>query len=306
MALFSRRPKTPTTVPDEAFPFWEQLVADEFRALATAGFRAAGVEVTVFGDHVVAPNGTQYGLSNLAATCHQADGGRRAWKSLVFDHARELVSAMNGPSAFDRLSQDQVLASTYCRLLATEDLLPLTSYARSFAPGLAVVLNLDLPRTVSYFTDDHVRTFGEAALTERGMMNLRKVKPDEHNTLERDGGVIEVLLGESVFTASLALLLDEVVQQYGFDIDPANGALFGVPNRNQLDFHVLRDASAAASLRLLAGFTAAGHRDAPGSVSPAVFWWRPSEVQAISRLDGDGITIEVGPDLADVLNRLTG
>jgi hypothetical protein len=64
------------------------------------------------------------------------------------------------------------------------------------------------------------------------------------------------------------------------------------------------DVHAIQSLNILAGFTAAGYRDAVGVLSPNVYWWRPSGLRRISTLTPDGPRIEVGTELQAVLETL--
>jgi hypothetical protein len=109
-----------------------------------------------------------------------------------------------------------------------------------------------------------------------------------------------------MFTASLLLVLEQVLDRHGLKADPDLGAFVGVPNRHQLDFHVVTDARAIPSLNTLAAFTAAGYRDAAGIVSPNVYWWRPSGMRQISTLTPDGPRIQVDPELLSVLETLTG
>ena len=166
------------------------------------------------------------------------------------------------------------------------------------------MFNLDFPNRVAYFTDEHVATFGYDALREAGLRNLSAVQVGEHRTLEHNGGSIEVLAGESVFTASLLLALEQVLDRYGLKADPELGVFVGVPNRHQLDFHVAADKRVIASLTTLAAFTSAGYRDAPGVLSPNVYWWRPSGLRRISTLSPDGPRIEVDDELQPVFETL--
>ena len=309
MALFSRRPptpSTPSTPPDETFTYWDQETADEFRALVRTVFAEIGSEVQVFADHVVNADGTRFGLGNLAAVCHNDDRGRRAWREIVTDHVRRISAAMTATSEFETMSDADILAGTFCRVMPTAEVLAKMSYAIEVAPGVSRVFNLDLPQTVRYFQDEQVDHFGEDTLLAAGMANLRTVQIDDHERLEHNGGTVDVLMAESLFTASLILVLDEIVPRYGHTIDPELGVFVGMPFRHQLCFHVPRDETAAPSLHLLAGFAATGNRDSAGPVSPSVFWWRPQSLERISIPDDDGIRIEVGPELGDLLNRVSG
>ena len=302
--MFRRPPGAPSTVPDAAFPYWSSDQAQRFRALVRAALAEAGVEATVYADYAEDAGSRKFGLGNLAAVCHNDHRGERAWRKIVQNHVRAILSGMDGQSPFDTMPASAILAATYLRLMPAEDVLPNMSYARPVAPGLAEVFNLDLPATVTYFTDDHVSSLGYTALREAGLTNLSAVPVDKHETLEHNGGTVEVLLGESVFTASLLLVLEQVLDRYGLTADPDLGAFVGVPNRHQLDFHIPADARAIPSLNVLAAFTAAGYRDAAGVLSPNVYWWRPSGLRRISNLTPDGPRIEVDAELQAVLETI--
>jgi hypothetical protein len=302
--LFRRPPGVPSSAPDAAFPYWSSDQAQRFRALARAALAGAGVEATVYADYAQDARGRQFGLGNLAAACHNDSRGERAWRKVVEGHVRAIVSSMD-ESPFTTMPPRDILAATYLRLMPAEDVLPGMSYARPVAPDLAEVLNLDLPATVAYFSDEHVASLGYDMLHEAGLSNLSTVPIDEHQTLEQNGAKVEVLLGQSMFTASLLLVLEHVLDRYGLKADPHLGAFVGVPNRHQLDFHVVADARAIPSLNMLAAFTAAGYRDSAGVVSPNVYWWRPSGLRRISTLTPDGPRIEADTELQSVLEALT-
>jgi hypothetical protein len=263
-----------------------------------------GVEVTVYADYAEDARNRQFGLGNLAAVCHNEGRDERAWRKIIEKHVQAIMSGME-QSPFQTMLPSDIFAATYLRLMPAEDVRPNMSYARPVGPDLAEVFNLDLPETVAYFTDAHVASLGYDALREAGLSNLRAVPVDDHRTLERGGGTIEVLLGESMFTASLLLVLEHVLDRYGLKADPGLGVFVGVPNRHQLDFHVAADARAIPSLNTLAAFTAAGYRDSAGVVSPSVYWWRPSGLRRISTLTPDGPRIEVDTELQSVLETLT-
>jgi hypothetical protein len=302
--IFRRPPDTPSSAPDTAFPYWSSDQAQRFRALVRAAFAEAGVEATVYADYAEDAGGRKFGLGNLAAACHSDSGGERAWRKIVERHVRTILADMDGQSPFETIPTSGIFAATYLRLMPAGDVLPNMNYARLVAPDLAEVFNLDLPATVAYFTDERVSSLGYEALREAGLSNLSAVRVDKHETLKRNGGTVEVLLGESVFTASLLLVFEQVLARYGLRADPDLGAFVGVPNRHQLDFHVVADAHAIQSLNILAAFTAAGYRDAAGVLSPNVYWWRPSGMRRISTLTPDGPRIDVDAELQAVLDTI--
>lgn len=307
MAMFGRRrDETPQPLPDDTFPYLTTAQASWFRGLVRQGFAEAGLEVTVHADHVVDAQGREFGLSNAAALCHNDDRGETAWPTIVREHARRVVGAVDAPSPFDTMSAAELLASTYVRLMPAADIAPLElSYPPMFCDGVVAVLNVDLPESVTIYDDEHVEKFGPFDdLYRAGIANLRAVAFDDHHVVEHEGGRIDVLLGSSMFVASTILVLPDVVARYGGGIVEEYGVFVAAPFRHQLVFHVIRDASALASLNVLAGFALAGYADSVGPLSPEVFWWRRGEFRKLTEHDEDGISIQVDPDLAAMFEAL--
>lgn len=308
MGIFRRGPgvpaRVPSSAPDETFPYWSAEEAQRFRAMVRTALAEAGVEATVYADYAQDAGGRQFGLGNIAARCSRDERGERGWPAAIGDHVRRMLAATEGPHPFQTLPRSGILAATYLRLIGAGDVGDNKSYARPVAAGLAEVLNLDRPETVAYFTDDQVSQFGYPELRAAGLANLRTVRPDERQTLRRDGGTIEVLAGDSLFTASLLLVLEDVLAGYGLAADPAFGVFAAVPTRHLLALHVPAGAAAVPSLNMLAGFAAAEYRDAAGTVSPDVYWWRPGGIRRISELTPDGVQIQADEELLPVLEAL--
>jgi hypothetical protein len=311
MVMFGRRkPPTPEERPDEqrdeAFPYFTSRQAARFREVARQGFAEAGLEVTMYADHVIDSSGRVFGLANVAAICRQAEHGEPDWREITSDHARRTVRSMDEPSPFETMSHEQLLAATYLRILATADLGQVdASYARPVTDGISEVLNLDLPETVATFLDVHVESLGPLEdLRRAGLANLRRVRVDGHQLFEHQGGRIEILLGESMFTASTLLILDDVLARQGITDGGVNGVLVAAPYRHQLAFHVIRDLSALPSLGLLASFAHTGFSQAPGPVSPHVYWWRHGSLRRLTEHGPQGIGIRVDEELAEVMESL--
>lgn len=304
MALFRRGARSGPD-PDEELTFFTAGQASRFRQLVRAAFAEAGLEVTVYAGHVADSDGRRFGLGNLAAACRQHERGERGWPEAIREHVSRMLRAMAAPSPFETMTTEQVRDATYLRLYDGAPAQPFY-YGRELAPGVTEVLNLDLPETVAFFADEHVAMHGPyEQLRAAGLANLRTVQPEEHEELTGNGARLHVLAGASMFTASLAIVLDEVADRYGEPVDVRYGAFVAMPFRHQLAYHPIHDGAAAASLNALAAFARAGWSDGPGPVSPHAYWWRAGELRQLSREDGDRLIIEVGPDLADVLNEVS-
>jgi hypothetical protein len=305
MPIFGNR--HPSDEPhDETFAFFTTSQAALFRDLVRQGFAEAGLEVTAYADHVVDASGRVFGLGNVAAECHNDERGEGAWREITSRHTDRIVRATDAPSPFDTMTRAELYAATYPRLMSSQDLRQVqVTYAREVAEGIREVLNVDLPESVATFLDEHVERFGpHEDLRRAGLANLRTVTFDQHEVLEHQGGRVDILLGDSMFVASTLVVLADVLAGLGIPPPGPRGVFVAVPFRHQLAFHVLHDATAIPSLNVMAAFARAGYDDAPGPVSPDVFWWRDGVLERLTVNEPDGIRIEVGPELTDVLNEL--
>lgn len=306
MALF-RRSRAELYPPDEDFPFFAADEAQRFREVVRSTLAEMGLEVTVHRDHVVDSDGRRFGLSNLAVSCHSDDRGERGWPEWVRRHIGTLLRSLDAPDPFETMSRGELLDHTYLRVLPEEDVLPTMGYRSEVGPGLYEVVQLDLPETVASYTDARIERHGPLEeLRAAGLANLRGTVPDEHEEFEHAGGSLRSLEGDSMFIASLLLILPEVVARYGPPPDPELGVFVGAPHRHQVVFHPVRDASAVPSLQLVVQFTELAHRASHGPVSPHVYWSRPSGLEQLTVHTPDGAHLAVRPELAEILERLTG
>ncbi|MQY15533.1 hypothetical protein SRB5_57150 [Streptomyces sp. RB5] len=292
---------------DDAFEFFSVHEGALFRRTVREAFAEHGLEVTLYAQHAADNTGRQFGLGNLAATCHHDDRGRRLWPQLIRRHISVLLRTLDGPSALDTMPAEQLLRRVYPRIVDS-DLLDRGhfGYARPLTPGLCEVLALDLPDSVMLLNDESLEPLGGVhALRAQAVRNLRSLPVEGHEAVEQDDGQrFHVVMGDSFFTASRVLVLDELVQQVtGRPLGP-DGALVAMPFRHQLVFHPIEDISVIASLGGIARYAAAGHEDAVGPVSPHLFWWRAGELVQLSELDEGTLTVTVGADFQDVLERL--
>ena len=305
-----RRDRAPLKIAgrDAAFPFLDADRAARLRMLVRRAFAEQGVEVVVHEDHVVDVNGRRFGLANLAAVCHRSDKDKR-WPSLVQDHVVTILRAVDAPDPFTGATFERVRARTVCRIYDHASLPDplLHSYVRELAPGLVEVLALDLPDSVAVFRDEHVEACGGLpALRAMGMVNLAAEPVDHHKILHTpEGAELHAFTGNSMFVASKALLLEDLLSEV-FDItDTPDGVLVALPNRHELVLHVLRDATAVHALYTLVGYTAETFAETPGPLSPFVYWWRKGTFTQVTDTDESGaFRVVVVAELGEVLARL--
>ncbi len=300
--------KGPGERPDAAWPHLSADDADALRLLARRAFADLGLDVTVDGGQAVDTSGRTFDLDGVELACRQADGGRPTWPEVVRGQVTRVVDALDA-SPFDGRDAASLLASTYSRVVTADSV---TSggldYARTVAPGLVEVLNLDLPESVAFFGDDAVREHGPIDdLWRAGRVNLRGVEAEERQTLEREGGRVQVLFSDSMFLASTVLQLEEVVaRETGHEPDPDLGVLVAVPHRHQLAFHVIGDDTLLASLALLAKFGAVGHTDSLGPISPDVYWWHHGRLDRLTTIEGERIQVDADVEFTRVVEQVTG
>jgi len=288
------------------------LTVDEarhLRSLVRETFAGRGVEVIVHPGHVASDAGDEYGLWNLAAACHEAPRGRRAWPELVAGHVDRLL-ARAGRSPFEGLTEQEAERGTFARLYQADDDLHDDlglGPRRVFAPGLVEMSALDLPESVVPYSAEAVERLGGAGrLRAWGLENLRR-EPVEHlEAVETGGGSFHVLAGASVHTASRALLMPSLAAGLtGHEAGNA-GWLLSVPTRHEVLWHVLRDATAVPALQGMVGLTLRCHENAAGQLSPHVYWWSGDGYEQLTSVDDDGgVAVHVSEAFAEVLERLS-
>lgn len=303
MGLF-RKPAKSTDQPDEAMPFFSAPEANALRELVRRAFAERGMEVVVHPDHAVDDRGRQFGFWNLGAQCADAPPGR--WPGLVADHLHRVLASSDTSDPFDSLSADEATTRTYARLHPVDGVPTLEPYPhREFVPGVVEMLALDLPEAVAYYSHENSEALGGwEALRAAGIRNLKALPVEQLELIDAPGGgSFTVLLGNSVHTASRALLLPELAAELRAEPPPEHGWLMSVPNRQQVIWHVVRDISVINVVNAMAQFTALGHSDAPGPVSPHLYWWNGSAYEQLTQFDDGGrLAIHPSPGFTDILN----
>ena len=175
----------------------------------------------------------------------------------------------------------------------------------------------DLVETLCVDFPDHVMTPKESEFADRGGALGPWLDAGRHNlhaelaatALEHeevtppDGtGWFDVVMSESVYTASFAIFLADVLGRVGRR-EQGRGVLVALPFRHQIAFRVLGEEPADLpwALQHLFQFALAGYADAPGGITPHVFWVRDGSWRQVTRLDGDQATIQVDEELARLL-----
>lgn len=308
MGIF--RKKVDDSSSDQTLTFMSVAAAGRLRAEMAVAFAEQGLETQVFNDHLVDADGRQFGVYNLGAACFNDERGEGAWPGIIRDHVTRILAGMDAPSALETMTDDELRGSIYPRLYERSGLPAghVPDYGTEFLGDVVEVFNLDLPDTVQLLDDSDVeRLGGRAALRPHAIRNLLGVLPTlTTERLSNGEAHLDVLLGESMFTASTVLVMPELLAQLGIGETP-HGVLVAMPFRSQVVIHVIRDAAVIPSLNALVGFAATGFSEGSGPLSPHTYWWHQGSFEQLTALDDEGVlTVDVGPGLETVLADLVG
>lgn len=297
MPLFRRS----NAQPDGDLPLTVDQAAT-LRRLVHQAFAAHGTEVTMAPDHVEDSSGAKYGLWNLAALCN--DNPQRSWPQLVSHHVANLLDP---GSDIETLSDDELIDLVHLRIQSEfGDELPRT--LDELAPGLATVLAVDLPTMVSTPQLEYWEERGGVGRWEQvGRRNLAALVGAtglEHLVLGEGEMRFHAIIGDSFFTASLALAMDETVRHYQPTANLSNGLLVAVPNRHQLVWRSIDGPEVVPSLNGIVHFTKLGYDDAAGGLSPHVYWRHEGRWEQLTAMDGDQVVVNVSPAFQAVLESL--
>lgn len=216
------------------------------------------------------------------------------------DHAPAAAHSANLPEGgLVGQSKAELLAGAHARLLPRESLtLEIAAsldYARVVAEGLVFAYSLDMPTSVRLLTDSDVERAGLEELGRAAHENLMRV-PVRHDEVRTDGGaLLHSVYGDSLFVASKALFLDQLVHQLTGESLPDAGALVVVPTRHLLAYHPLADGSVAQAVNDLASYALGAYEDGPGSLSPRLYWWHRGGLTSLTAIDHETRTFSIQP-----------
>ncbi len=300
---WGRRRAPGSDEPDAVFGYLTAAQGARLRALVRQAFAERGIEVTIHPDRVESAGG-QYGLTNLAAHCNASSP--RRWPTIVGWHVETVLRAVSAPGAAD-LDDETVLRHVFVRVMGASTFPDLSrfGYRRDLGGDLVELLALDSADSVTMLQDADIERFGVGRLRDAGLVNLlaEPFGGCEQVPVDRAASFTRVV-GDSVYTASRLLTMDDVLRRTTGDAEAPFGVLACVPNRHQLAFHVLRDRSVLPVMEAMAQLAATGYGDGVGPVSPYLYWHHGGGLHQLSHLDGGELRIEVADEFAGVLDRL--
>jgi hypothetical protein len=266
-----------------------------------------------FGDGTVrvGPSGGEtadYGLLNLAQTCHATAPAE--WPSTIREHfdnafrssrdSEELDAKAGTLDAVRRFLKVRLYHTDYREQMGGTGLVH-----RVPAEGLIETLVYDLPGSVRTVPPDHVRKWGVAE-DELFRIGLANVKSEQPAPVVQKFGVgkgaeIRALVGDSFFTASHALFLEDHLEpRSGF------GAVVAVPHRHAVLFHPIADMRVIGAVNSMIPIAFGMYQEGPGSLSSGLYWWRSGTLTLLpTKVTAQSISFSPPADFVDeVLNRV--
>lgn len=296
---------------DKHLPFLTAAEADRVRELMREALVARGLTVIVNGDHLQVPDGPTFGLWNVAALCHGSSPSEESWRRVVAAHVEKLMYGYAGGDPFAGLTEADLRSRVYTRLWAETFLPDYEAPTVPFAAGLVETLCLDVPGGTALISTARVAQLGGwDALHAVGRANLeaREFESMELVKTPVDGHYWR-LTGD-LYTASKALLLPDLLPTISGELPPLQDAgmgwLVAVPNRNEICWHMVRDGTVLPTLGFLMEYAGGAYVDAPGQLSPHVFWWSGHDYRQVTRIDGrNRLRIGSDPDFDPLVLGLT-
>ncbi|WP_163509894.1 hypothetical protein [Fodinicola acaciae] len=293
-----------TAAADSEFTFLTASQAERLRTEARDAFSRHGVTTVVFAPYLQSDTHGTFPLLSLAQKCKEAPEDK--WSQLIEEHVAALVANPLGSLTMER---DELLAKAYLRLLP-DDFSPDPDhfrYARPVSEGLVSAIAVDLPDTVQILDDGEVERVGLGALRSTARANLVNLPIDDYQVATRpDGTDIHLVNGSSMFVASKALVLPQLMEQVAGLRPPADGVLVAVPWRHHLAFHPILDRTVLTALNEMTPYAFAAYQDNAGALSPRLYWWKDGVLTNLTKIDHEAKSFEPAPpvELVDAIRRL--
>ena len=287
-------------------------VVDSEMARSKVAFRIDPAAGMIHAEEPGKADGNTFGLLNVAQMCAQSP--KIEWAHIVHEHFERLLkSRTESESSMSAFQDSFELARPMLKLrLYPADSPADPSVVYSPAEEMIAALVYDLPNTVMTVSKDHVSAWGipREDLFRIALDNVRSEPGIVQSSFDLpEGCKLHALTGDSFFTASRALLLEEHLPTPL----PAFGALVAMPNRHTVLFHPITDKCCRTALNAMLGMAQGLYKDGPGSISSSIYWWREAAwwhegqfTRFPSTLVNNKINLEIPTEFtAQVLDKLT-
>ena len=303
---------------EETLPIWARALGTQgfrtFIALVEEYFARRNISIRLDADEgVLRPTpgvleqSSVFGLQNIAQTCSQADRDR--WRDLIESHFDCIFVDAEKPDVDNALTMD---VSDFGRMrpFIRSRLYPLDLLNQSVETvhqpgpeGTVEVIVLDLPRSVRTVARSEADAWPAThdELFKIGRDNLRTAGLMKDNAVQVQPGVeLHLYAGDSFYSASHALIIDDYLPT-----DLSLGALVGVPKRDILLTHHIRNIGATEAIGAMLQAIIGMHQDGPGSLSAQLYWHHDGEFITLSyAVRGDTLDFTPPEAFVDMLGML--
>jgi hypothetical protein len=168
--------------------------------------------------------------------------------------------------------------------------------APEVAQGLREFYALEVPEGVGTLSADGAARLGAPeALRAVTRRNLAALPVERHDAVEvgeegAEVGTFHLLSGNSLFTSSRVLVLDDLVRQLTGVPIPPEGALVGMPSGRQLLVHPVDGNVAALVVATMTSFTERQFGRTSDGLSPHLYWWHAGELAQLTEATESGGT----------------
>ena len=293
MAKLSKDPRLQVRTPEWASFFTPGQYADFVQlvcsAMAKRGLRAHlddGIAVIRREDKVE----ERLGLLNLAQTC--LDHERSEWPQVIDEFFESMHKMGRDPEALLRgLESFEATRDKIKVRLHPEDYLEHPHAAhlclRKIVGGISALLVCDLGPVNVSLPVETARGWGVSMdeLFALGVANVRKAEKRLTEAKGQPTGpfAVDMLTSGSNYAATHVLFLEDYMKG-----GTGYGALVGVPSREVLFRHIIRDKSVIQAFSFMHTAIEDYYKRGPGSISRDIYWWRAGVLQRVPTVMADG------------------
>lgn len=238
----------------------------------------------------------EFGLLNLAQV-YWGGGGAPA----VEDFVRSMLRIQSQIQDADSAMFEEIKARLRVRLFPTDfPHAPLVT--APISDRFITALVADYPDHVQSIVADDARKWevGTAALFDIALDNVWDHEPLRFEELPGPGvGTVYFGANDHFYAASHALLLERHLE-----VEPTRGVVVAVPNRHVVIYHPVESVDAIEVIRGLPAMAQGLYEQGPGSITPALLWWRSGQFRTIEYApDGELIgPIELKEAIRDLIS----
>lgn len=278
--------------PSEYADFARLLTAEQIARGATGDVHQGGLRIRQ-------PDGVrqEVGLINLAQICKGQP--LTEWPKLIAEFFTNLSKGVAvAHDLLDGLADFTQIRSQLKLRLYPEDFMKKEAHLlvrRKIVEGIAAFLvcdmghaNVSVPFALTESWQKPVEelfAIGQQNVRAEGLLPVQPGPPI-------GGCAVDLLSSGSNYAATHLLFFEEYAQrQSGY------GALVSVPNRHTIFRHTICDRAVLDAVPLMLQLASHGYKEGPGSISPALYWWRPGNLRQLAahRL-GDAVVFAPGED----------